>query len=116
MSFKRIFLVVLDSVGIGEAPDAKEYDDVGAHTLGNIAKYMNGLNVPTLERLGLGHIEPIKGVRTNKPPEAYVTKMQELSIGKDTMTGHWELVGLQTKRPSKTVPNGFPQSLFKQLQ
>lgn len=114
--FKRIFLVVLDSVGIGEAPDAALYNDVGSHTLGHIAEHMNGLQVPTLERLGLGHIEPLKGVTSEKVPAAYVTKMQELSVGKDTMTGHWELMGLHTKRPFKTFPNGFPDALINRLE
>lgn len=114
--FKRVFLVVLDSVGVGEAPDAKLYGDVGSHTLGHIAEQMNGLNVPTLEQLGLGLITPIKGIKEIDNPLGYVTKMAEKSVGKDTMTGHWELMGLHTERPFKTFPNGFPESLIKELE
>lgn len=114
--FKRIFLIVLDSVGVGEAPDAHLYNDIGSHTLGHIAKYMNGLNVPTLERLGLGLITPIKGIQAVKKPLAYVSRAAEMSIGKDTMTGHWELMGLHTKRPFKTFPDGFPHKLIQELE
>src|SRR5699024_8434499 len=94
-SFKRVFLVVLDSVGIGELPDAKHYGDEGADTLGNIAKTLNGLHMPQLEKFGLGNIAPIKGVEKVNPSAAFYTKMAEASIGKDTMTGHWELMGLR---------------------
>src|SRR5699024_4941647 len=114
--FKRIFLVVLDSVGIGEAPDAYLYNDQGSHTLGHIAQFMDGLYLPTLERLGLGLIEPIKGVNEVNQPLGIVTKMEELSIGKDTMTGHWELMGLHTKKAFKTFPNGFPDELINKLE
>lgn len=115
-SFKRIFLVVLDSVGVGEAPDAHLYDDVGSNTLGHIAEYMDGLTVPTMQQLGLGHIVNLKGVEKVENPLAHITKMEELSIGKDTMTGHWELMGLHTKRPFKTFPNGFPPQLINELE
>ncbi|HLS36452.1 MAG TPA: phosphopentomutase [Bacillota bacterium] len=113
--FKRIFLVVLDSVGIGEAPDAEKYDDVGAHTLGNIAKTMNGLHMPNMARLGLSNIEQIKGIEQTAQPIAHFTKMEEASVGKDTMTGHWELMGLHVKTPFKTFPNGFPEELMDEL-
>src|SRR5699024_1970318 len=114
--FKRIFLIVLDSVGIGEAPDAVDYGDQGAHTLGHIAEVMNGINLPQLESFGLAHIAPIKGVNKTKTPKAYVTKMQEASNGKDTMTGHWELMGLNIKKPFQVFPNGFPIELIKELE
>jgi len=113
---KRIFLIVLDSVGIGEAPDAVDYGDQGAHTLGHIAEVMNGINLPQLESFGLAHIAPIKGVNKTKTPKAYVTKMQEASNGKDTMTGHWELMGLNIKKPFQVFPNGFPIELIKELE
>src|SRR5690625_5885687 len=90
-NFKRIFLVVLDSVGIGAAPDAEKYNDQGAHTLGHIADHMGGLQLPHLGKLGLSNIEEIKGVEKSAAPQAYYTKMAEASVGKDTMTGHWEL-------------------------
>lgn len=115
-SFKRVFLVVMDSVGIGELPDAKHYDDEGANTLGNIAKTLNGLHMPQLERFGLGNIAPIKGVEKVNPPAAFYTKMAEASIGKDTMTGHWELMGLRIEKPFQTFPNGFPTSLIEKIE
>ncbi|WP_217586636.1 phosphopentomutase [Lentibacillus saliphilus] len=114
--FKRIFLVVMDSVGIGEAPDAEKFNDVGAHTLGHIADHMNGLNMPNMEKLGLGNIEAVKGVRAQAVPKAYFTKMEEASNGKDTMTGHWELMGLNIQQPFQTFPDGFPQELLDDLE
>lgn len=114
--FKRIFLVVLDSVGIGEAPDADKYGDLGAHTLGHIAEEMNGLTLPHLESFGLGNIEAIKGVKKVSHPKAHITKMQEASVGKDTMTGHWELMGLNIKKPFQVFPNGFPEDLITELE
>lgn len=110
--FKRIFLIVLDSVGIGELPDAKDYNDEGAHTLGHIAERMDGLNVPNLAGLGLGHIEHLQGVSADVPPAAAFGKMNEISLGKDTTTGHWEIMGLRVEIPFKTWPNGFPESLI----
>ncbi len=108
-TYKRIFLIVLDSVGIGEAPDAQEFGDKGANTLGHIAEKMNGLQMPNMQRLGLGNIGEIKGIeKTNKPLGCY-TKMQEASNGKDTMTGHWEIMGLNIKTPFKVFPDGFPK-------
>src|SRR5690625_7536175 len=86
-NFKRIFLIVLDSVGIGAAPDAGAYNDLGAHTLGHISEAMNGLNLPQLESFGLSNIEKIQGVEKVSAPKAHITKMQEASLGKDTMTG-----------------------------
>src|SRR5690625_3637606 len=97
--FKRIFLVVLDSVGIGEAPDAAQYNDVGANTLGNIAKVLHGIYLPNLEKLGLGNIAPIEGVQETHSALGFYTKMQEASVGKDTLTGHWELMGLHITEP-----------------
>src|SRR5690625_5196703 len=114
--FKRIFLIVLDSVGIGEAPDAKEYDDVGADTLGHIAEHMNGLNMPNMAKLGLSNIREIKGIDKSDNPLAYYTKMQEASVGKDTMTGHWELMGLHINQPFRTFPNGFPNELIEKIE
>lgn len=115
-NFKRIFLIVLDSVGIGEAPDAYKYGDVGSHTLGHIAEAMNGIKLPNLESFGLGHIETIKGITKVNEPHAFVTKMQESSVGKDTMTGHWELMGLNIEKPFQVFPNGFPNDLIKELE
>ncbi|MUV39721.1 Phosphopentomutase [Lentibacillus sp. JNUCC-1] len=114
--FKRVFLIVMDSVGIGEAPDAEKFNDLGAHTLGHIAEHMNGLRMPNMEALGLGNIEPIKGIGRVETAEAHYTKMQEASNGKDTMTGHWELMGLNIQQPFRTFPDGFPQELLDDLE
>jgi|SRR5690625_855869 len=113
--FKRIFLVILDSVGIGEAPDAKAYNDVGADTLGNIAKHMGGIHLPNLQSLGLGNIKNVEGLHSVSNPLGHYTKMIEASVGKDTMTGHWELMGLHVTKPFQTFPNGFPESLINEL-
>ncbi|SHM89713.1 phosphopentomutase [Gracilibacillus kekensis] len=114
--FKRIFLVVLDSVGIGEAPDAAQFNDEGADTLGHIAEHMNGLDMPNIGRLGLSNIRDIKGIEKAEKPKAHYTKMQEASNGKDTMTGHWEIMGLHIEQPFQTFPDGFPDDLIQQLE
>lgn len=114
--FKRIFLVVLDSVGIGEAPDAAQFDDVGSDTLGHIAQHMNGLNMPTMGELGLSNIRPFKGIEAADKPLAHYTKMEESSNGKDTMTGHWELMGLHIEQPFQTFPDGFPADLLAEIE
>ncbi|MBS4199562.1 phosphopentomutase [Bacillus sp. FJAT-49732] len=115
-NFKRIHLIVLDSVGIGEAPDAAAFNDEGADTLGHIAEKMNGLKMPNMEKFGLSNIKKIKGISETEHPLAYYTKMQEASKGKDTMTGHWEIMGLITSHPFKVFPNGFPELLISQLE
>ncbi|KZE66311.1 phosphopentomutase [Fictibacillus phosphorivorans] len=114
--FKRTFLIVMDSVGIGEAPDAEKFGDRGAHTLGHIAEKMNGLSVPNLEKLGLGNIDStMKGIQQAEDPLAHYAKLPELSNGKDTMTGHWEIMGLHIKEPFQTFPDGFPEELIEML-
>ncbi|KIL48124.1 phosphopentomutase [Jeotgalibacillus campisalis] len=114
--YKRVHLIVMDSVGIGEAPDAKEYNDEGSNTLGHIAEHMDGLNMPNMSKLGLSNIEKIKGIPQSDNPLAFFTKMAEASVGKDTMTGHWELMGLNIKTPFKVYPDGFPDELIKLLE
>ncbi|MGJ9456878.1 phosphopentomutase [Oceanobacillus sp. CF4.6] len=114
--FKRIFLVVMDSVGIGEAPDADVFNDIGADTLGHIAQRMNGLNMPNMAQLGLSNIREIKGIEKAVNPKAFYTKMQEASNGKDTMTGHWEIMGLNISQPFRTFPDGFPDELLNELE
>ncbi|RWR15279.1 phosphopentomutase [Siminovitchia fortis] len=114
--YKRIHLIVLDSVGIGEAPDAKDFDDIGADTLGHIAEKINGLAMPNMGRLGLSNIREIKGIEKVEKPLAFYTKMQEASRGKDTMTGHWEIMGLITSHPFKVFPDGFPELLITRLE
>ncbi|SER14900.1 phosphopentomutase [Gracilibacillus ureilyticus] len=115
MAFKRIFLIVLDSVGIGEAPDASQFNDTGADTLGHIAEYRNGLNMPNLASLGLSNIREIKGIAKSEQPLAYFTKMKEASNGKDTMTGHWEIMGLHIETPFRTFEK-FPDELINELE
>lgn len=115
MIYDRVHLIVLDSVGIGEAPDAAEFGDEGAHTLGHIAEEA-GLTVPNMERLGLGNIEPLKGVRTDENSLGYYTKLEEVSVGKDTMTGHWEIMGLNIQKPFRVFPDGFPDELIQQIE
>ena len=114
--FNKIHVVVLDSVGIGEAPDAANFGDVGAHTLGHIAEKMNGLTMPHMEALGLANIEPLQGMQATVEPKAYYGKMQEASVGKDTMTGHWEIMGLNIDKPFKVYPEGFPAELIAELE
>lgn len=114
--FKRIHVIVMDSVGIGEAPDAEAFGDAGSHTLGHIAEKMNGLNMPEMQKLGLGNIETIKGISPVQHPSAYYGKMQEASVGKDTMTGHWEIMGLNIDKPFKVYPNGFTEELISALE
>ncbi|TRZ37676.1 phosphopentomutase [Niallia circulans] len=114
--FKRVFLIVMDSVGIGEAPDAEKFGDLGAHTLGHIAEKMNGLHMPNMGRLGLSNIEAIKGIEKADKPLAHYTKMQEASNGKDTMTGHWEIMGLRIDTPFRVFPEGFPDELLQELE
>lgn len=114
--FKRIHVIVMDSVGIGETPDADKFDDIGANTLLHISTAKNGLNVPNLERLGLSNIYKLKGVNTVHPSLGYYTKMQEASCGKDTMTGHWEMMGLYIDKPFQVFPDGFPDDLIAQIE
>lgn len=114
--YKRIFLVVMDSVGIGEAKDAERFGDKGSNTLGHIAERMNGLHMPNMAKLGLSNIESIGGIEKADSPLAYYTKMQEASNGKDTMTGHWEIMGLNIKTPFKVFPDGFPDELLAELE
>ncbi|MCT2534478.1 phosphopentomutase [Aquibacillus koreensis] len=114
--FKRVFLIVMDSVGIGESPDAEKYNDRGADTLGHIAEHKNGLNMPNIAKLGLSNIREIKGINKADKALAHFTKMQEASAGKDTMTGHWELMGLHIDTPFRTFPDGFPDALINEIE
>ncbi len=116
MIFKRIFIIVMDSLGIGEAPDAADYNDEGANTIGHIAEHMK-LEIPHLQSLGYGNIIPIKHVPPVRKPLAYYTKMQEASLGKDTLTGHWEMMGMYITKPFKTFTDtGFPKELIDELE
>jgi phosphopentomutase len=115
-TYKRIFLIVMDSVGIGESPDAEKFGDKGADTLGHIAERMNGLTMPNMGKLGLSNIREIKGIEKAERPLAYYTKMMEASNGKDTMTGHWEIMGLNIQTPFRVFPDGFPDELLSDLE
>lgn len=112
--YKRVHIIVLDSLGIGEAPDADRFNDLGSHTLGSIAKNMN-LNIPNLEKMGIGGIENLNNVKNIIPENGFAGKLLEESAGKDTMTGHWELMGLKTSVPFPTYPNGFSKELLDKI-
>lgn len=113
MKFERIAVIVLDSVGIGELPDADQFGDKGSHTLGHIAERVSSLELPHLRRWGLDRIASIGDWKPgNEPTKAYYGKMAEVSVGKDTMTGHWELMGLKLTVPFQTFPDGFPPELI----
>ncbi|NJD21644.1 MAG: phosphopentomutase [Melioribacter sp.] len=111
----NFFLIVLDGVGIGELPDAKNYSDQGSNTLGNMANRLGGLNLPTLEKFGLGNINPILGIKAQKQPLASYGKLAEISPGKDSTTGHWELGGLKVEIEFPFYPDGFPQELINRF-
>ncbi len=113
---KRIILIVLDGVGIGELPDAYKFNDQGSNTLANIAKAIGGLNLPNLEKLGLSNIFPILGLKPQEKPLSYFGKMAEKSPGKDTTTGHWEIAGLILDKPFPIYPNGFPKEILEKFE
>lgn len=116
-NFNRVFTIVLDSVGIGAAHDAEKYGDLGSDTFGNIAKAVGGLNMPHMERLGMGNLHNIEGLKRTDTPGAYTQRLVESSVGKDTMTGHWELMGLYIDTPFITfTENGFPDDLLDELE
>ncbi len=114
--FPRVFLIVLDSVGIGELPDADRFDDQGANTLGHIAERVNDFALPNLANLGLGRIAPLRNVLAVAEPKAHWGKMKEISMGKDTTTGHWEIMGLHVSTPFRTYPDGFPAELIREFE
>lgn len=113
---KRIIIVVLDSVGVGELPDAHLYGDEGSNTLGNTAKAVGGLKMPLAQALGLGNIISIEGIPPTSAPQGAWGKMAEISVGKDTTTGHWELAGLTLTAPFPTYPNGFPPEVLGEFE
>lgn len=113
---RRVILIVLDSVGIGEMPDAHEYGDVGSNTLGNIARVRGGLHLPHLQELGLGNIIPVHGVDPIPNPQGSYGVMAEKSPGKDTTTGHWEIAGVVLEKAFPTFPEGFPQVFIQAFE
>jgi phosphopentomutase len=108
---RRAAIVVLDGVGIGEAPDAASYGDAGSNTLGHLARAVGGVSLPALQRAGLGNVAPIAGMPPAERPEAAWGMMVPRSAGKDSTTGHWELAGVHLTRPFPTYPNGFPPEI-----
>ncbi|SHH30871.1 phosphopentomutase [Thermosyntropha lipolytica DSM 11003] len=113
---KRAVIIVLDSAGIGEMPDSEEYGDKGANTLVNTARRVGGLHLPHLEAMGLGNLAPIEGVRPVERAEGAYGIMQEMSRGKDTTTGHWEMMGIITEKPFPTYPHGFPDEIIQEFE
>jgi len=116
MKYKRVFLIVLDSLGCGALEDAHLYGDAGANTIKHISEHFD-LNIPHLQSLGYGNLTEIRNVPPTNNPVGYYTKMKEKSVGKDTMTGHWEMMGLYITKPFKTFTDtGFPEELIKELE
>ncbi len=114
--YKRIFTIVIDSLGVGALEDAKQYGDAGTDTLGHISEVMETFHIPNLQKLGLANLHPLKQVPSVEIPLGYYTKLKEASVGKDTMTGHWEMMGLHITTPFKTfTENGFPKELIEEL-
>ena len=114
--YNRIFIIVLDSLGIGAMPDAEKFGDAGTDTLGHISDTVEHLNIPNLQRLGLANLHPLRQAEPVQRPMAYYSHLFEKSSGKDTMTGHWEMMGIQTTKPFITFPNGFPPELIHELE
>lgn len=117
MRFNRVFVIVLDSLGIGAMTDAAKFDDVGADTLGHISDTVEHLNIPNLQKMGLANLKALKQVKPVDVPTAYYMAMNEASNGKDTMTGHWEMMGIRMDKPFITfTEHGFPKELIDELQ
>ncbi|HOM02415.1 MAG TPA: phosphopentomutase [Acetivibrio sp.] len=115
--YKRIFTIVLDSIGIGAMEDSPDYGDIGVDTLGHIAETVGGLNIPNLQKIGIANLRPLTNVSPVERPLGYYCALKEISKGKDTMTGHWELMGLRVDTPFKTfTETGFPPELIAELE
>ena len=115
--YKRIFIIVIDSLGAGAMPDAAEYGDAGTDTLGHISESVDSFVIPNLQKLGMANLHPLKQVEAVEKPLAHYGKLREASTGKDTMTGHWEMMGLHITKPFKTFTDtGFPPELIAELE
>ena len=115
--YERIFVVVMDSLGVGEMPDSPDFGDVGVNTLGHISEAVESFEIPNLRKLGMANLIPLKQVPPVDRPLGYYAKMKEQSLGKDTMTGHWEMMGLKVTTPFKTfTETGFPPELIQELE
>jgi phosphopentomutase len=115
MMINRTIVIVLDGVGVGETPDAGEYGDVGSNSVGNTARVVGGLNLPNMEALGLGNLTDILGVPPRRQTKGAYGKCREKSSGKGSVVGHWELMGILTKDPFPTYPNGFPPEVLEEF-
>ncbi len=115
-TIRRVFTIVLDGVGAGEAPDAAEYGDTGSNSLGNTSRAINGLDVPNMQRLGFGYVTPMDGVQPVADPQGGYGKMRPTSAGKDSVTGHWELMGVRLDEPFPLYPNGFPAEVLDEFK
>ena len=113
---KRAVIIVLDGVGIGEAPDTAAYGDAGSNTLGNVSRAVHGMTLPNLQRAGLGNIAPLEGVAPAADPVGAWGLMLPKSAGKDSTTGHWEIAGVHLARPFPTYPNGFPPDVVADFE
>ncbi len=114
--YKRVFVIVIDSFGIGAMPDSEKFGDVGVDTYGHIAESVDHFVIPNLQKLGLSNLHPVKGVDPVTEPIGYRAKLRETSNGKDTMTGHWEMMGINTQKPFITfTETGFPKELIDEL-
>ncbi|MBU8870549.1 MAG: phosphopentomutase [Gemmatimonadales bacterium] len=111
----RAIMIILDGLGVGGAPDAAEYGDAGSDTLGNMAKHVGGVNTPHLGLLGLGNVSKIQGIPPVPEPSASYGRMEEVSAGKDSTTGHWELMGIVINEPFPTYPTGFPDEVIEEF-
>ena len=115
--YKRIFTIVIDSLGVGGAKDAAAYGDAGTDTLGHIAESVDRLAIPNMRKLGIANMKELKNIVPVEKPLGYFTKMNEASTGKDTMTGHWEMMGLHITKPFLTFSeHGFPKELIEELE
>ncbi|MBQ7371622.1 MAG: phosphopentomutase [Blautia sp.] len=115
--YKRVFVVVMDSLGVGAMPDAESFGDIGVNTLGHISESVDTFEMPNLKKLGMSNLTPLKQVAYEEHPLGYYGKLREASNSKDTMTGHWEMMGLQITKPFRTFSeNGFPPELIRELE
>ena len=115
--YKRIFTIVVDSLGIGAMEDSYKFGDIAVDTLGHISESVENFNIPNLQKLGLSNLHPMKNVKSVEKPLGYYMEMKETSVGKDTMTGHWEMMGLNIDKPFQTFTDtGFPKELIEELE